>query len=136
MALLAVILCDPPVEHVLMQMDHPDLAMAIRSKYSRWMPQNPIKQGSENTPFSGGYCDFVKHIEFGQTVPKGPPRTSMLEDLCFYWTEHGDKLEESFRPAFATFFMHKIVVSHYMQLLEFAYANMPTSNSNYRAGTA
>lgn len=107
-----------------MQMDHPSIDMAIRNKYSRWMPQNPIKQEAPNTPFSGGYLDFVKHPEFGHNVPKGPPRTSMLEDLCFYWTEHGDKLEENLGPAFATLFMRKIVASHYMQLLEFARANV------------
>ena len=122
--LLAVILCDPPVEHVLMQVDHPNIDLAIRSKYSRWMPQNPIKQEAPNTPFSGGYLDFVKHPEFGHNVPNGPPRTSMLEDLCFYWTEHGDKLEENLGPTFPTLFMHKIVASHYMQLLEFARANI------------
>jgi hypothetical protein len=88
------------------------------------MPKNPIKQKARNTPFSGGYRDFVKHLEFGHNVPKGPPRTSMLEDLSFYWTEHGDKLGENLGPTFATLFMQKIVASHYMQLLEFARANV------------
>jgi hypothetical protein len=124
MALLAVILCDPPIERILMQLDHPNIDMAIRSKYSRWMPQNPMQQKAPNTPFSGGYLDFIKHKEFGHNVPKGPPRTSMLEDLCFYWIEHGDKLEEIQGSAYISLFMYKIVASHYMQLLEFARANV------------
>jgi hypothetical protein len=124
MAFLAVILCDPPVERVSMPVDHPNTDVAIHSKYSRWMPQKPIKQKAPNTPFSGGYLDFVNHLEFGRDVPKGPPRTSMLEDLCFYWTEHGDKLEDNLGTTFATLFMHKIVASHYIQLLEFARANV------------
>jgi len=88
------------------------------------MPQKLIPHKAPNTPFSGGYLDFVKHLGFGHNVPKGPPRTSMLEDLCFYWTEHGDKLEDNLDPVFATLFMRKIVASHYMQLLEFAHGNV------------
>jgi hypothetical protein len=124
MVFLAVILCDPPVERVSMQVDHPNIDMSIRSKYSRWMPQDPTENEAPNTAFSGGYLDFVKHPEFGHNVPKGPPRASMFEDLCFYWTEHGDKLQESLGSAFATLFLHKIVASHYMQLLEFIHANV------------
>jgi len=107
-----------------MQLDHPNIDMAISCKYSIWMPQNLKNHKASNTPFSGGYLDFVKHLEFGHNVPKGPPRTSMLEDLCFYWTEHGDKLDENSGSAFATLFMYKIAASHYMQLLEFAEANV------------
>lgn len=46
----------------------------------------------------------------------------MLEDLCFYWTEYGDKLEEISDPAIATLFVQKIVASNYMLLVEFARA--------------
>jgi hypothetical protein len=48
-ALLAVILCDPPVDHVLMQVDHPNIDTATRSKYSRDAEKSNKAKGAEHS---------------------------------------------------------------------------------------
>ena len=67
--------------------------------------------------FQGGYLDFVPH-EYQMITKAGPPRTSMLDDLCFYI-----KLYTSFigidKPEGVVLFAKKIVASHYLQHAEF-----------------
>ena len=67
--------------------------------------------------FQGGYLDFVPH-EYQMITKAGPPRTSMLDDLCFYI-----KLYTSFigvnKPESVVLFAKKIVASHYLQHAEF-----------------
>lgn len=75
-------------------------------------------------PFSGGYLDFVMHPDFGINVPKGPPRASMLEDLCFYWLEYGNTLHIQDSPNIASVFLKKLTASNYMQLIEFVRSNL------------
>lgn len=90
-------------------------------------PQPPqVRDAPLNTPFSGGYLDFIKHPEFLGNAPKGPPRTSMLEDLCFYWIEYGSHLAGNASPTIAATFMKKIVASNYMQLIECIRTNIST----------
>lgn len=107
-----------------MQMKRPNIDHALGTKYSTWVPEMPLLQEVPNTPFSGGYLDFIKHPEFGANVPSGPPRTSMLEDLCFYLVEHECHLAENSGPAIAAVFIQKIVASNYIQLIEFVRANI------------
>jgi CorA-like Mg2+ transporter protein len=129
---LAVILCDPPITEIFEQTGVPNRDYSIGSKYSEWQPISPTSRTAQNTPFSNGYPDFIKHPEFGKNVhiPEGPPRTSMLEDLCFYWNEYGAYLVKNSSPATATVFVQKVVVSNYMQLIEFVRANI--SNLEYQ----
>ena len=107
-----------------MQMKSSNIDHAIGTKYSTWVPEEPSRQMASNTPFSGGYPDFIKHPEFGANIPSGPPRTSMLEDLCFYLVEHGCRLAENSGPAIAAVFIQKIVASNYIQLIEFVRSNI------------
>jgi CorA-like Mg2+ transporter protein len=125
---LAVILCDPPVEQVFV--GHSNIDRFFGNQYSRSQPESPLPITAPNTPFSGGYLDFIKHPEFGADCLMGPPRKSMLEDLCFYWDKYGSHLVEKSGPGIATVFMQKIVASHYMQLLDFLRANI--SNLEYQ----
>jgi hypothetical protein len=51
----------------------------------------------------------------------------MLDDLCFYWAEHGASLIGNSEPLpilTAAVFMQKIVASHYIQLIEIVRANI------------
>lgn len=121
---LVVILCDPPIEQVFVQMGELNRDHSIGNKYSKWVPKCPMLQIAPNTPFSDGYVDFMKHPEVGTNLPKGPPRTSTLEDLCFYWAEHGSCLSGDSGAVTATVFIQKIVASNYMQLVEFIRTNI------------
>ena len=123
-----MILCDPPVEQVFV--GHSNIDRFFGSQYSRSQPESPLPLTAPNTPFSGGYLDFIKHPEFGADCPMGPPRKSMLEDLCFYWDKHGSHLAGKSGPGIATVFMQKIVASNYMQLVDFLRANI--SNLEYQ----
>jgi hypothetical protein len=50
----------------------------------------------------------------------GPPRTSMLDDLCFYLQRHSAQLSKNNLPVdAAAVFAKKIVAAHYLQLYNF-----------------
>jgi CorA-like Mg2+ transporter protein len=103
-----------------------NLEQSLGIKYSRRQRQRPPLQDTPNIPFAGGYLDFIKHPEPGLNVPEGPPRTSILEDLCFYWRKHRSKLPEELGPETVTVFLQKIVASNYMQLIDFVRTNIST----------
>ena len=84
----------------------------------------PEKEKIDTEPYAGGYLDFIKHSNFGLNVPEGPPRTSMLEDICFYWSKHRTKFERDPGPATAAKILEKLVASNYMQLINFVNAHI------------
>jgi hypothetical protein len=84
----------------------------------------PEKEKIDTKPYAGGYLDFIKHPNFGLNVPEGPPRTSMLEDICFYWSKHRTKFERDPGPATAAKILEKLVASNYMQLINFVNAHI------------
>lgn len=127
---IVVILCDPPIEDALVRTKDQSLDQSLNIEYSTSRPQPPRVEQTRNKPFAGGYLDFIKHPNFGLNVPEGPPRTSMLEDLCFYWRLHGTKLSRDLGPAIATVFLQKIVASNYMQLIDFVRANISNLEFN------
>jgi len=51
----------------------------------------------------------------------GPPRSSMLDDLCFYLQQHSSRLSSGLRsgPDSVAVFAQKIVAAHYLQLFQF-----------------
>jgi len=64
-------------------------------------------------PYRGGYIDPIPH----QSQVKagcGPPRTCMLDDLCFYMEKHAG-LFESHGSNMGLFLAQKIVASHYQK---------------------
>ena len=42
----------------------------------------------------------------------------MLEDICFYWTQHNKSVVVGDEPAIATFFLKKILASNYMLCIQ------------------
>ena len=84
----------------------------------------PEKEKIDTKPYAGGYLDFIKHPNFGLNVPEGPPMTSMLEDICFYWSKHRTKFEIDPGPATTAKILEKLVASNYMQLINFVNAHI------------
>lgn len=69
------------------------------------------------SPFRGGYPDFIP-LEEQMKIRSGPPRVSMLDDICFYLVNHSSLLDCA-DPESVALFVRKIVASHYHQLIEF-----------------
>jgi hypothetical protein len=68
--------------------------------------------------FQGGYVDF-RVWERQMSSPKGPPRTSFLEDFCFYTQYHSDLVEYDKLHALPILILKKIVVGHYIKLIDY-----------------
>ncbi|KAH8763151.1 hypothetical protein F5883DRAFT_423169, partial [Diaporthe sp. PMI_573] len=72
--------------------------------------------------YQGGYLDFIQYSSLTEdTKSRGPSRTSIMDDLCFYWKWHSRSLFPNRQPTvsviLATIFLQKIVASNYMILL-------------------
>lgn len=67
--------------------------------------------------------DFITHSK-RTNPPLGPPRTSMLEDLCFYFKNYSALIDNYDDPASTTIFPKKVVASHFMQLLQYLQAKL------------
>ena len=65
------------LERCLSIEDPLSLSLLLSSKFLE-------KEKIDTKPYAGGYLDFIKHPNFGLNVPEGPPRTLILEDICFY----------------------------------------------------
>ncbi|KAI1408325.1 hypothetical protein F5Y13DRAFT_204860 [Hypoxylon sp. FL1857] len=90
-----IVLCDPRVR-------------TIRGEE----PLPTFDVGSD--PVDGGYVDFVPNGE--SHLSPGPPRTNMMDDLCFYMQNHSDLLPGQ-GPEAILLFVKKIIASHYLVLL-------------------
>lgn len=95
---IVVLLTDPPFREAVRPSD---------SSHFRFHP----------TPIQGGYVDFTPHESQLQAY-SAPPRTSMLDDLCFYITTHESLLQIN-TPDNLEMLVHKIIASHYMQHMVF-----------------
>lgn len=79
-----------------------------------------------HVPFQGGYLDFIQYPGEGTfggakfLKQQGPPRTSALEDICFYWLNHADLVPISSDPSISTIFLKKIAASHWMHYVEYS----------------
>jgi hypothetical protein len=81
----------------------------------------------EHVLFQGGYLDFIPYPEalestkaFVQKATRDPKRSSLLEDICFYLTEHAEDLNLSLEdPSIATIFLKKIAASNWLQLVDY-----------------
>jgi len=74
-------------------------------------------------PYQGGYVDFTDH-DSQMKIKKGPPRTSLLDDMCFYLEHHGKWLFEQGgaaldNPDTPSLFAKKIIGSHYLRMMDF-----------------
>ncbi|KIW25000.1 uncharacterized protein PV07_10676 [Cladophialophora immunda] len=78
------------------------------------------KQESGPEPFQGGYADFIQYDSLEDARKAlAPPRTSMFDDLCFYYRTHSNHLELTPNPGSVTLFAQKIVASEYLLLLSY-----------------
>lgn len=136
-----VILCDPPLQEL-----HPDPTDHI-------LKQEPKEDGGpltndklSNTPFQGGYIDFVPPLrpKNGQPpVMSHHPHESMLRDLVYYYMTNSDRLDKATStsgsnvdiseenegwetPSTSAFFLKKIVAAHYLQLADYIKAMLPS----------
>ena len=73
--------------------------------------------------FQHGYPDFMPH-DIQMTTLTGPPRTSMLDDLCFYLRQHSGQLTAGLDagPDAIAVFVKKVVAAQYLELFNFARA--------------
>jgi hypothetical protein len=103
-SVLGVILCDPQVK-------------TIRVNWH----QRPETLEVTTSSFQGGYVDFLPQNQ--QLLdPKGPPRTSMLDDFCFYW-DRMVRVESQYQgPGLVSFLIQKIIIGHHSKLIDFVRA--------------
>ncbi|KAG4443833.1 hypothetical protein IFR05_000669 [Cadophora sp. M221] len=79
-------------------------------------------------PFQGGYPDFIKHEDGNLRASQSlepPPRTSLLDDICFYYENyyksHTNSLgyQAPLTPRIATVFPLKVICAHYLKLIDY-----------------
>lgn len=76
--------------------------------------------------FQGGYVDFIDFDILTRDglngAFDGPPRTCMLDDLCFYLEHHSPllfEMEGATPPLITSVFLKKITASHYVKLIDY-----------------
>ncbi|OBT81534.1 hypothetical protein VE02_09801 [Pseudogymnoascus sp. 03VT05] len=107
---VAILLLDPPINEIV-KVD----------RDGHKLDRRPL----HHVPFQGGYLDFIQYPEEGTSTAakflkkQGPPRTSVLEDICFYWMNHADLVSVGSDPSISTIFLKKIIASHWMHYAEY-----------------
>jgi hypothetical protein len=79
-----------------------------------------VDQPDPPQPFQGGYQDFIP-FDTPENVMRtsGPPKTSVFDDLCYYFEHHSNYLQLSQHPESCAVFMLKLVASEYVQLIQY-----------------
>ena len=104
---IAIIFLDPPVRNI-----RPDVGYT---------------ENMNSVPYQGGYPDFIKFTTLQDVCrTSGPSRKSMLEDICYYWTNHASCINVQSDPAVSTIFLKKIIAANYMILIEHGKAMLGT----------
>jgi hypothetical protein len=104
----ALIITDPPLPHTPGDGNSDErIVLKGNSKTAREVIMRV-------TLYQDGYLDFLEPWLVDRAT--GPPRSSMMDDLIFYWTTH-EEPGISKTPLAATIFMQKIIASNYMILL-------------------
>ena len=81
-------------------------------------------------PYQKGYVDFSNWNRCSASslkyeIVRGPPRTSMLDDIIYYWEEvaSGDLIAAALNnPALSAVHLQKLVASNWLVLLEYIWA--------------
>ncbi|KAK4659571.1 hypothetical protein QC762_111470 [Podospora pseudocomata] len=98
-----IVITDPPLRYV-------------GTSYEAY---NPIPVSPITRFHQGGYPDFIPHQRQMKNLHRGgPPRTTLLDDLCFYLDHHWD-LFDSHGTDLVLTLAQKIVASHYRQHVGF-----------------
>ncbi|KAF2435204.1 hypothetical protein EJ08DRAFT_580854 [Tothia fuscella] len=99
-----IVLCDPPLQKV------------VEVKSSRTVKNLPGQL------YQGGYLDFTQHDFSDTNIIRGPPRSGLLDDVCFYTKDLWETRRLSTAldsPIKFTVIVKKIVASEYMKLLDY-----------------
>ena len=123
---LVVILCDPQLHHL-----SPEPKEAVRDEDNNLTLHDiPNAQDElKNSPVQEGYVDFLPVVPHNQIAgKKGHPHASMLRDLLHYYQQHSDLLsiEDWNTPQMSAIFLKKIVAAHYLQLVDYIKAMLPS----------
>lgn len=116
-----VILCDPQLRKLHTTVKEYDSV----SKTFKDIDESEL----QNTPFQDGYVDFIPPASPDVAAAKQPiPHTSMLRDLIHYFTDHSELFNhnEWSDPITSAFFVKKIVAAHYLQLVDYIKAMLPS----------
>ena len=122
--LLVVILCDPQLLHL-----SPDPKEIVRGENNLLRPIKNVRDELKNGPFQEGYVDFLPPVPHDKiSSKKAHPHTSMLRDLVHYYQQHSDLLStaEWDTPNMSAIFLKKIVAAHYLQLVDYIKAMLPS----------
>lgn len=117
-----VILCDP-------QLDKLDPKPKEYDPASRSYKEIPNTDSLQSHPFQDGYIDFLPPRSHETAGGKDPhPHSSMVCDLIHYFKNHADLLsEEDWKtPTTSSIFVKKIVAAHYLQLVDYIKAMLPS----------
>ncbi|KAK0647090.1 hypothetical protein B0T16DRAFT_458952 [Cercophora newfieldiana] len=159
----AVILCDPPPTHALVNGTGGPVNVTRRipfnGGYREFIPPAVVREGaiSENTrqaldliPVEPGEFDAQRARRYHavndrrrvlqeQLDSPSPPRLSMFEDLRYYFCRHAKVLENREHPSCATLFPLKLIASHFCvvhDFVAFQTAKMRSTGWNLRRETA
>lgn len=102
---LAVILCESPVSRLILGLFEGQTGDITTCETS-------------DQPYQGGFRDFMK-APLPPHMGTGPPRVSMAEDLCYYFSAHFKTLPTNRPQLYCSIFLQKIVASHYLLLLQY-----------------
>ncbi|KAF4998941.1 hypothetical protein FDECE_11655 [Fusarium decemcellulare] len=100
---LGIVICDPPLRNVMIKDEGPTEGQIV-----------PVSL----KPIGGGYIDFLP-ADTESKAKRGPPRTGIADDLCFYLTNHSRVPGLTWdSPGNVAIFVKKIIVSHYSRHLD------------------
>jgi hypothetical protein len=117
-----VILCDPQLDELD---DKPREYNRRNNTYSDLKPSEELK----NSSFQDGYVDFIPTVSPRVAAEKPKhPHSSMLRDLVHYYKNHADlfQIEDWADPTRSSLFVKKIVAAHYLQLVDYIKAMLPS----------
>lgn len=137
-----VILCDPQLEKLTPppKLFVPKAEMPPKTQKEKTQAvlklqdsQDMLDEGRlENTPFQGGYIDFVPPAPvINGRIPQtsSHPHESMLRDLVYYYKTNANRLkgEDVWDvPSTSAFFIKKIVAAHSLQLADYIKSVLPS----------
>ena len=71
-------------------------------------------------PWQGGYADFMPFESLDKALATpGPPRTSIFDDICYYFEHNGVNVDIDDDPRSTLVFAQKIIASQYMLLIQY-----------------
>jgi hypothetical protein len=92
-------------------------------------PITNVRDELKNAPFQEGYVDFIPPTSYDEILSKKQhPHASMLRDLLHYYQQHSEMFSQQDwdAPDTSAIFIKKIVAAHYLQLIDYIKAMLPS----------